>query len=380
MLVALGVLGLASCRTSPEPRPAPSGCVRLPIPSFPLGANVVDLLDNQDADPANDGARGYGSQAFADTLDRLRGLGLDGVVLPVPLWAESQQDGEIRPGHLLQGRGAGRLARAIEQAHARDLFVVLAPHLLLDDGAWRGGMQPRDLERFFATFSGALGTLATLGEAHCAEVLSAAVELKSLSRDPQADAGFRALVEGLRQRFHGELVYSANWDELETMRHWALFDRIAVNAFYPLATEPGASDDELDAGARAVHEALLRFQNELKRQGVDKPLWFLELGFKAVPETHLRPWEWPSEVAAETLPFDGEAQARALRSHQRALHAVPAVDGVFFWAVPADLEDPAHEYPFEPPQGFGFLGKPAEAVIRELAADRPHRSALPEGD
>lgn len=375
LLLCFALVVEAGCKTDRSP-PGAGGsssesCERLPIPAFPVGVNVVDLPDDKDGDPKNDGARGFGSGAARRTLDRLKALGLDGVVLPVGVHASSLEASSVRPGGLLGDDGRRRLGRMIDDAHARGLFVVLVPHLQLDDGAWRGDLTPADLEGFLRSYEAVVGTLADVGDQHCAEVLSAGVELKSLTKDPRADEGFTRLVRTLRERFSGELTYSANWDEVDTVRHWALFDRAGVNAFHPLAFAPGADDDTLRTHALGAQSALADLEGRIGR-----PVWFLEVGFKAVPETHLLPWEWPGEVQAHTLPYDDEAQARAYGAVIWALRHSDAVDGVFFWMVPTDLDDEDHPWRFEPQQGFSFLGKAAEAQVQDLVKDRPSRAPL----
>lgn len=367
LLAALLLVALppaAGCRTD-APKSARE-CQRLSLPAFPVGANVVDLPDDRDDDPENDGARGYGSAAAARTLDRLKALGLDGVVLPVLLHADSATASEVRPGALMLGEGRARLERMIDQAHDRGFFVALVPHLLLADGEWRGRMKPGP--GFWPSYTDAVAKLAAIGEARCAEVLSAGVELKSLSRTKDHDVGFQGLVRRLRGVFDGKLTYSANWDEASAVRHWELFDVVGVNAFHPLATAKGAAPDELTVRAREWQAELLA----LKRSA-NKPVWFMEVGFKAVPETWLEPWLWPEQVNAKALPLDEDAQAVAYRAVKDAFYTVPAVDGAFFWVVPSDPDDERHAWSYEPPQGFSFLGKPAEAVVRSLAARPPPR-------
>jgi hypothetical protein len=360
------VLALSSCACRTDKGTGLARCERVAVPAFPVGANVVDLPDDKDDDPGNDGSRGYGSAAAGRTLDRLAALGLDGVVLPISLRTASVTPDRVVPGALLSPAGRGRLAAMIDQAHARGLFVVLVPHLLLDDGDWRGRLKPRD--GFFASYRASVSAIAEIGESRCAEVLSAGVELKSLTTDPAYDDAFGALVASLRERFSGELTYSANWDEVATMRHWPLFDRVGVNAFYPLADTPGAQRDAIEERAKQSQAGLLALKERAQR-----PVWFLEVGFKAVPEPWIKPWLWPTEVDAAALPVDEEAQALAYRAVVDAMYDVPAVDGAFFWVVPSDLDDAQHAWRYEPAQGFSFVGKRAEDVVRGLAARPPAR-------
>ena len=361
---------------------APSRCARGPLPAFVVGANVVDLPDDRDDDPKNDGLRGYGSDRARATLDRLEALGLDGVVLPIPLYAEDLESTSVRAGALIRTEGLLRLARMIDDAHARGFRVVVVPHLVLERGGWRGELAPKAsglsdakaIARFFESYAAALAPLVDVAEARCVEALSVGVELKSLTKRAEADAPLEALVEGVRDRFQGEVLYSANWDEVDTVRRWDLFDRIGVQAFHPLADGPGAGDDHLLRRAREVQASLRALEERTGR-----PVWFMEAGFKAVGESWVEPWLWPGEVNAAVLPVDEGAQARAYRAMASAFRQVPAVDGVFFWVVPSDLDDGAHPWAFEPRQGFSFLGKEAERVVEELARNRPQRGAVAAG-
>lgn len=385
--LALVAAGLCACRDDHlhgALEEAPPRCERAPLPAFVVGANVVDLPDDRDEDPANDGLRGYGSDKARAALDALDGLGLDGVVLPIPVYAPGIHATEVRPGSLGTPAGTQRLARMIDDAHARGFRVVLVPHLVLEDGGWRGELAPRAegldeeaaIARFFESYRAAISPFVAVAEARCVEALSVAVELKSLTRRPEADAPLEALVRGVRERFGGEVLYSANWDEVDTVRRWDLFDRVGVQAFHPLASAKGQGDDALARRAREIHASLLALKERTGR-----PVWFMEAGFKAIPEPHVEPWKWPDEVNARALPVDEAAQARAYRALVGALREVPAVDGVFFWVVPSDLDDRAHPWAFEPAQGFSFLDKEAERVVEELARNRPARAKVrPSGD
>jgi hypothetical protein len=351
-------------------------CQRLDWRPFSIGVNVVDIADTQDESTRNDGARGFGSAPARRQLVNLREMNLDAVLLPLPLHATDLGATSVRGGDLSTRAGLARLARMIDDAHRQGLRVILAPHLALDDGAWRGELAPfkppldqrHAIEDFFLSYTEQLRPFLMLAEQTCVEGFSVAVEFKSLSRIPEADSAWEQLVSDVRAQFHGTVLYSANWDEARDVRHWARFDRIGIQAFFPLAHQAHASDHALRQHAVHIQEELLSL-----RATTGKPIWYTELGFKAITESWIEPWKWPAEVNASQLPVDEDAQRRAYQAVIDSMRHVPAVDGVFFWMVPSDPDDDKHPWAFEPPQGFSFLDKRAEGVVRELTRYPPRR-------
>ncbi len=367
-----GPLESGSSESGLGERPATQapGCARLVPPPFLVGANVIDRPDDRDQDPRNDGARGYGSDAARRQLDRLVGLGLTGVVLPVEIYASDTAATAIRRGQLASSAGLPRLGRMIDDAHARGLVVTVVPHLLLDDDGWRGDMKHQGAERdaLVATYLDAVLPIARTAEAHCAEAFSFGVEMRAQTTDRTSDATFSRLIGAFRSVFTGGLTYSANWDEVEAVRFWDQLDGIGVNAFFPLASNDSVAQSVLEARALEAQQKLQALQ-----QRIGKPLWLMELGFKATPGSFVEPWKWPAEVMGQSPPLDEAAQMRGYQAVTRALREVPAASAVFFWAVPADPDDGRHAYAFEPRWGFNFLDKGAEAEVRALASSPPPR-------
>lgn len=371
-IVVVVASAAASCvEPSPLVEPAGPQCTRRAVPTGVVGANVIDRDDASDHDPSNDGARGYGSDASRRVLERLAALGLDVVALPVPVHARDQRATTVRPGLLLEGKGRARLARMVDDAHAKGMSVAVVPHLTLDDGTWRGELAPKAALRsdeaatrvFLASYGDVVVDLARLAESRCVEVFSLAVELKSLTRDPRFVGDFDALAARVRAVFTGTLTYSANWDEAADALGWSRVDVISVNAFAPLAHDLAADDAALVEGARAFQSAL--FALALRE---DRPVWMMEAGFKATRGSFVEPWRWPAEIAAEKPERDDGTQARAYRALLTAARENTALGGVLFWAVPSDLDDGAHAARFEPDWGFGFLGRETESIVREFAA------------
>jgi hypothetical protein len=362
LLLGLGACSSAEVTSGQGERPT---CERRALPAFPVGVNIVDVAEDW-LPEAEQGARGYGSDKARAQLDRAKALGLDLVVLPVTVWTASEEDTRVSPGPLTTRRGLERLARMIDDAHARELAVLIVPHLQMRDGGWRGALELESAGALLADYARALGPVIDLAESRCAAAYSVGVEFKSVTTSPRGDRAFAALVDGARARFKGALVYSANWDELERARGLERLDIVGVNAFTPLSSDVSASDEDLARGARAAHEGFARVAAK-----TGKPVWLTELGFRANPASWVRPWEWPDAV--QGAPVDERAQARAYQAHARALREVAGASAVAFWLLPSDPDDLANPARYEGRGGFSFVGKPAESVVRSLAADRPRR-------
>jgi hypothetical protein len=327
------VLGCAPSPTRAEAPPTP-----IALPAVVKGANLR---------PVGDPRRGYGTRTARQTLQRLRGLGVNTI------------------GVLMEGRMAGAGALTVEgppredleatrlallDAHAAGFATVLIPHLYLNDGTWRGDLRrddPDDAADWWASYQAFVLQAASLAQATGTTVLSIGVELKALAKDPAHAPAMRRVAAAVRRQYSGTLTYSANWDEAEDVRWWDAVELAGVNGYYPLLPEP-------ERGAESVARRLSALALSAER-----PVLVLEVGYRASPLSHLKPWEWPDQVEASV---DPQAQARAWAAVLTHWLGAPGVRGLMAWVIPTDPDDPASE----PPHGFNPLNKPAEAVLRRV--------------
>lgn len=309
----------------------------MPLPGRVTGANLR---------PVGDPKHGYGTRTARRTLERLRGLGVN----TIGVLMEGRMSGlgstqVVRP----EPESLAAVQAALLDANTLGFATVLIPHLVLDDGQWRGDLHyddPTELERFFTSYEDFIGAAADVAQHTGASVLSVGVELKGLSRTEAGAAAMRRLSHDLRGRYRGLLTYNANWDEAEQVRFWDAVDLAGVNGYYPLEPDPVR-------GAEAVARRLSNLALLAERD-----LLVLEVGYRSSPLSHLRPWEWPDHV--EPI-VDETAQANAYAAVLAEWLPAPHVRGLLFWVVPTDPDDPAAE----PPHGFCPLGKAAEGVIQQ---------------
>jgi hypothetical protein len=302
----------------------------------------------------------------------MKSNGLDLVSLVTVVRLKDARDRTFRDELSTTGKSSREaITAAAQDAHALGLRVMLVPHLLLDNGTWRGDMVlagVEDADRFFAGYGSYLEDLARVAESACVEVLSLGVELKGTSGVAEHDGRWAALIKRVRRVFRGVLIYSANWDEVEQVRFTPLLDAVGVNAFWPLHDTPGATPEVMASGARRVAGVLGTVSRKSK-----KPVMIVEFGYKGVKDSAIRPWEWPDEARVDSLPGDPGYQAAAYHAFLCAVAKEPWLMGAAAWMVTSDMDDVNRANRWEGPHGFSPLGKPAEDVLSSFCGVQKRR-------
>ena len=246
--------------------------------------------------------------------------------------------------------------RAIHMAHARGLKVMLVPHLWVESGDWRGEIDPGTDEGWDAwakSYGDFVRTWARVAEETHVELLSAGVELRSWVTTSRAPS-FSAVVRDIRRVYKGLVTYSANWDDVNDTVILGEIDLIGINAFYPLAENPGDGYAAHLRGARDVREKVHALAEKWQR-----PVFFTEVGYTARPDPALRPWEWPDTMT--NVKVDEDAQALAYHALLAPMLDEPHFAGFFVWRLYADPDDVSQEAEW----GFSPRGKAAEHVMRD---------------
>jgi hypothetical protein len=312
--------------------------------------------------------KGYGGEAYRRTLGETCALGAS--------WVSLTPFGRVRD---LSPTGVSltfeqpfednrvAVGRAIDQAHAAGLKVLLVPHLWVESGGWRGEIDPGnddDWARWSKSYGAFLRAWATVARDHHADMLALGVELRSWVTTAHADS-FVALAHEVRALYPGLLTYASNWDDVDDAVLLGDLDLIGVNAFFPLTERSGASTEELLLGGARV---ATRLREIAERWG--KPVVLTEFGYTTRPDPARKPWEWPDQMSHVVV--DQEAQAQAYFALLAPLMNEPWLAGAFVWRLYADPDDLSQEAEW----GFSPRGKLAELVLRDAyaahwAADAP---------
>ena len=323
---------------------------------------------------------GYASPAYERSLREIRAWGATWVALtPFGRVPDLLGTGIDLTFEVPFERNRRDVARAVELAHAQGLRVMLVPHLWVETGQWRGELEPGSdaaWARWSERYERFVRVWAEVAEETHVEVFSAGVELRSWVTTSRAPS-FAHVVREIRRVYHGLVTYSGNWDDVDQTVIWGDLDLIGINAFYPLAEQPGGPYQTLVESARKIRARV----HELA-EAWQKPVLFTETGYTTRPDPAVRPWLWPDTMSG--ISVDEGAQAAAYRALTGALLDDADFAGFFVWRVYADPDDTSQEAPW----GFSPAAKQAELVVRDAFAARwtcdpwwrrpwPERSRVP---
>lgn len=304
------------------------------------------------------GTKGYGTETSTATLKELTELGVEWISLTPFGFMRSLSEAQVHSiGDYRAGETDDRMHREIRQAKALGLKVMLKPHIWVVRGQWRGKIELPDDEawkRWFASYERWILHYADMAETEGADMLVIGVELRSTER--RQERRWRQLVTEVRRRFHGEITYSANWDDAAALPWWDAVDYIGVQFYPPLATHEQASSSVI----RSEITARLDGIGAISRRH-EKPVLFTEVGYRAAPDALVHPHEWPERAAKAA--FDPRAQAIGYQMLLEAVRTRPWVKGLYWWKWFTDPNTTE-----EGPTGFSPRGKLAEAILRAAYA------------
>ena len=334
-VVLLGLVLVVSCRPGKAPNVPPR--TKIALPKVVTGANLRAVGDER---------RGYGTPKARETLSRLKSLNVNTVAILMEGYLENLESVDIEipnRSHL------ARIEAALVDANRMGFSTILIPHLYLRDGGWRGHItmsDPQIRDRWWGSYTRFIEEAARISERSGATVLSLGVELKGMSAELDTRTRFRVLRQKVQKIYSGLLTYSANWDEAESVKFWDLVDIVGVNGYYPLVPD-------VERGSEAIAQRL----HEL-HQSTRKQVLILEVGYRSGPMSHLKPWDWPEDVANKEV--DEAAQAKNWAAILTNWLTTEGIRGLLVWVIPTDPDDPASE----PPHGFNPLNKAAEQVLK----------------
>ena len=304
----------------------------------------------------------WGSDEMVGTMALLKAMGVNWITIHP--YAGIRADGRV----VMSDRWYGDtrwVTRPIAEAHRLGLKIMIKPHLAYWGGpfAWRGEIAFSDdesWERFFLTYETWINRLAELSAGADAFVVGT-----ELDRTVHHEKQWRRIIGGVRARL-GEkvpLTYSANWDAFTNIPFWDALDVIGIQAYFPVAREPGLPAPEALATAWQAH--LRRLDRFARRR--DRKIVFAELGYSRSPRAAVEPWS-----GREGGEHADEIQRRCLTAALEAIEGSESIIGAFLWKW----------FPGETGRGNFLMSTPAmRRVIREQwgRSDPPEAGKLRDG-
>jgi hypothetical protein len=238
------------------------------------------------------------------------------------------------------------VADGIRQAHDLGMAVLLKPHVDSPDNTWRGefgaGFDAKQRDQWFKSYKEFIVPYAKLAQENGVEICSVGCEFKALSG--YADQ-WREIVNSVRDVYHGEVTYAANYDE--PIQWYDAVDIIGVDDYSPVTT--------VNATAATIasfwQDRVAQYSQYAKKLG--KPFMLTEFGCSS----SVGGWKNPNEPTSNTA--DQDVQAIWYGALYNAILQKPgALVGVAGWQwYPYSIPHPEQD------TGLTIQGKRAEVVF-----------------
>ncbi len=222
-----------------------------------------------------------------------------------------------------------QLEHLVATAKQNGLRVFLKPHLWLTRSrAWRSEIEMDDeaaWQQWFESYRAFIVHYAAFAERLDVDLLSVGTELARTATLRETD--WRALIAAVRQVYHGEITYAANWNgEFEAVVFWDAVDYIGIQAYFPLTDQRLPSVETLRAGwaphARAIEAVSRRY---------DRPVLFTEIGYKSTEDSAAEPWRWGGLMNGWFEQVSVQTQRRCYQAFFETFWTKPWFAGAYVW-------------------------------------------------
>jgi len=255
------------------------------------------------------------------------------------------------------------LAGEIAAAHKLGIRVTLKPHIWSDDfwdgKEWNGTVRQDSVAgharwwKGYRTFALHFARVAQRSGAdqYC-------IGTESVRMTTGYPEEWRTLIGEVRQLYRGPVTYAAHFEkEFDAIPFWDALDSIGITAYFPLDAPVGASVEQLVAAWQPHRQRIEKLQAKFQ-----KPVVFLEIGYRAVADAHQKPWVYDGGVR------DKAAQARAYEAAFRAFAGASWWKGAYWWKAFTDRQRAEAR---DDGTDFEFRGRPAEQVLQRWYSGAP---------
>src|SRR4051794_10234953 len=203
------------------------------------------------------GGRGYGSEDCRQQLKTISSLGGNWIAVSDFAWMGGVNEPHVRFGWSDEAEG---IPQVIRDAHAAGLKVLVKPHLWSRDfgraGKWHGDIRmtsEADWDTWFKDYGDYILAQAKQAATTGAEAFCVGVEYDGTI---DQDRRWRKLIADVRAVFPGKLTYASSCFSWKKVPWWDALDCIGIDAYFPVASSPSSSEDELRAGWAKVYDEM----------------------------------------------------------------------------------------------------------------------------
>lgn len=313
---------------APNPPPGP-GTIR--NPNMQEGIQITSWWYND-----------YLMAQLDNTLDKMLGLGVESISILATYYQDSTSSTTIYPKAQKTPLDDG-LETIIAKTKSRGMRTVLKPHIDPLSG-WRGDISfsnEADWAAWFTSYNDFIMHYAQIAEDNGVDMFVIGTELKGTSQRPE----WSWIIDNVRSVYHGKIVYAADHSEYQDVPFWDKLDYIGVNAYFELTNSLDPAPEDLDAAFQAISAEMQQFS-----QQKGKKIMITEIGYQSYDGTNMTPWWAPTSTP------DQQEQADCYAAAFRAFFNKDFIAGMYFWDTHWNMADL---------DGFGFVGKEAEAKVNE---------------
>jgi hypothetical protein len=277
----------------------------------------------------------YASAESTAALAELAKTGANFVAIIPTRWSRTFKDSEFLATD--QTESDAGVLKAIADAHALGLSVLLKPHVDPADGKPRAEYAPTEVDAWFRNYTAFLLHYAAMAAANHVEMFNIGCELDSMV-GPHYRNQWLHIIHSVREVYHGPIVYAHGWPGVNEVSFLDAVDYIGVDAYDPLSDAREPTVPELRAGWTTISSnpwvaSVSHFHSPMQNyralwERYHKPVIFTELGYKSVARDASRPGDWKWDGAV-----DLQAQERAYQAFFEVWSRQTAwVKGAFLWS------------------------------------------------
>ncbi len=314
------------------------GCQHLPTQPGDVSPTAIRGITLVDWSPA-----GYGKATADSALSAIAAVGASHVAILVTAYQSDHSASQIH-NDSARTPTLESVRKALARAGSLGLKVVVKPHVDLDDGTWRGHINPSDPAAWFASYKQFLGPFASLAESVGAIQFVIGTELAGTIK--HADL-WNETIRFVRSRFSGEIVYAASWDEAGKVSFWQSVDLVGVDFYFPVTVRTDAGRFEILSGWQPWLERLPLLYKQPGRKMV-----LTEIGYASIDGAGMRPYAYGGNRA-----IDLNEQADLYWAALQATSDQDWIAGMYWWNWSADGAGGPQNSDYTP------AGKPAQLEL-----------------
>lgn len=290
-------------------------------------------------------ANGYSTGTAAAQIEQIADAGANHLAIVITGYQNSHTSNDV---YAMNGRTptVNTVSSCINMALQEGLDVTLKFHVNLEFGGWSGLIRPDTPDEWFASY---LAFITPYLDVAAEKQLKQCILATELGNTLDFPLHWESLIDNIRDRFSGDLVYAASWDEAAIVPFWDQLDYIGVNFYFPVSSRKNADRFEILKGWQPWLDRLAQLQQE-----TGKKILLTEIGYRSIDGAGMNPPDFTT--VAE---IDLDEQADLYWAAFEATREVSWIDGLFWWNWLANGDGGSFNRDYTP------LGKPAETEIHK---------------